>query len=44
MVKTIVRSENPQGQQFVQRLGFERTHEARGLIYYKTERLLHARL
>lgn len=43
-VKTMVRSENSQGQRFVERLGFVRTHEANDLIYYQTERLRHARL
>lgn len=43
-IRTTVLSKNDVGHAFVQRLGFTRTHESRGVVHYRTERLKHARL
>ena len=43
-IVTTVRKDNLQGHRFVQRLGFHATREDDKLVYYKAERLRHARL
>lgn len=41
---TAVRVSNLQGHQFVQRLGFARSHDDGQNVYYKTRKVNHARL